>query len=302
MAKEKDITERTLEDYNDVFADIVNTVLFKADVVKPEDLYDTGIKSQLKTANAITEQERDTAKLWKNGTITLSLLGLENQTKIDSSMPLRVFSYDGAAYKEQVNRQISAQRSHNPVTPFYPSVTAVLYFGQTPWNGPRTLEGCFADVPEALRPFIPDYRVPVIEVAFLSPEVVASFRSDFRYVADYLTQLRTTEEYDPPPGRIGHPDETLKLMGAITGDSVFQDMVNSLPQEKKEELTMRTFYEFAHDPRVEERDRKIAEYARTLAENKRSMAEYERRLADKDCRLAEYEREIAELKQRLGSV
>ena len=26
MAKEKDITERTLEDYNDVFADIVNTV------------------------------------------------------------------------------------------------------------------------------------------------------------------------------------------------------------------------------------------------------------------------------------
>ena len=115
------------------------------------------------------------------------------------------------------------------------------------------------------------------------------------YVADYLTQLRTSEEYDPPPGRIGHPDETLKLMGAITGDSVFQDMVNSLPPEKKEELTMRKFYEFAHDPRVEERDRKLEERDRKLEERDRKIAEYERRLK-------EYERENAELKQRLGSV
>ena len=34
---EKDIAEKVLEDYNDVFADIVNVLLFQGDqIVKPE--------------------------------------------------------------------------------------------------------------------------------------------------------------------------------------------------------------------------------------------------------------------------
>ncbi len=39
---EKDITEKTLEDYADVFADIVNVLLFDGEQrVLPEDLVDT---------------------------------------------------------------------------------------------------------------------------------------------------------------------------------------------------------------------------------------------------------------------
>ena len=38
---EKDIAEKVLEDYNDVFADIVNVLLFQGEqIVKPEQLED----------------------------------------------------------------------------------------------------------------------------------------------------------------------------------------------------------------------------------------------------------------------
>lgn len=46
---EKDITEKTLEGYNDVFADIVNVLLFEGRrVVQPEDLEDQTPRSLYK--------------------------------------------------------------------------------------------------------------------------------------------------------------------------------------------------------------------------------------------------------------
>jgi hypothetical protein len=44
---QKDLAEKLLEDYNDVFADIINALLFDGKiVVLPEELHDTKIKSQ----------------------------------------------------------------------------------------------------------------------------------------------------------------------------------------------------------------------------------------------------------------
>ena len=43
---EKDIAEKVLEDYNDVFADIVNVLLFQGEqIVKPEQLEDKTLRS-----------------------------------------------------------------------------------------------------------------------------------------------------------------------------------------------------------------------------------------------------------------
>lgn len=38
-----------------------------------------------------------------DGEVRFALLALENQTVVDENMLLRVISYDGANYKEQVN-------------------------------------------------------------------------------------------------------------------------------------------------------------------------------------------------------
>lgn len=64
----KDIVEKTLESYNDVFADIVNVLLFDGDeVIKENELQPAREKSMYKIDGKVYQQERDIAKFWKNG-------------------------------------------------------------------------------------------------------------------------------------------------------------------------------------------------------------------------------------------
>ena len=99
---EKDIAEKTLEGYNDVFADIANVLLFNGRrLINPDDLEDRTPNSSYKVDGKIHGQERDVAKAWRNGTIRLACIGTENQTRVDKLMPLRIIGYDGAEYRSQ---------------------------------------------------------------------------------------------------------------------------------------------------------------------------------------------------------
>ena len=61
----KGITEKILADFNDVFADIINGVLFDGEqVVSEHELENVKGKSQYKFNNQIHEQERDLSKRW----------------------------------------------------------------------------------------------------------------------------------------------------------------------------------------------------------------------------------------------
>ncbi len=240
MAKEKDITEKQLEALNDVFADIINALIFNGrQVVKEDDLEPAMPQSQFKAGGAIHEQERDVAKFWKNGHIRLALFGSENQTEVDPDMPPRVFSYDGASYKEQVLQHESAKRNRDSnisPLPTYPAITLVLHFGKRPWDGPTTLFECFGvDIPDELKPFINDYRLNIIDIAYLTPEQVKLFKSDFRIVADYFVQSRINGDYIPSPEKLTHVDEVLKLMAVLTRDDRFINVVNNSDLLRNEE-------------------------------------------------------------------
>ena len=239
MPKQKDIAERTLESYSDVFADIVNALLFGGRrIVRETELTDAATHSQLKIDDGLHEQERDVAKFWRNGEIRLALFGMENQTYPDVDAPLRVFSYDGASYKEQVNLHLSEKRERKPISPAYPAVTLIMYFGDKPWNAPKSLKERFVDIPPELVPFVQDYQIHVFEIAFLTPEQVGLFQSDFRLVADFLVQKRTKKEYTPPEDTIRHVDEMLKLLSAITGDLRYHEVMEQFDQRERGEITM----------------------------------------------------------------
>ena len=65
---EKDITEKNLEVLNDVFADIVNVLLFKGErLIDENELEADTTKSMFKSDGKLHEQERDVSKIWKNG-------------------------------------------------------------------------------------------------------------------------------------------------------------------------------------------------------------------------------------------
>ena len=82
------------------------------------------------------------------------------------------------------------------------------------------------DIPEGFEPYVSDYEMKnLYEIAFLTPEKVKLFRSDFRYVADYLVQKRMTNDYKPSADLLQHVDGTLKLMSVLTDDRRFEEVI-----------------------------------------------------------------------------
>ena len=206
---QKDITEKLLEDYNDVFADIVNVLLFRGNrIVKEESLKETKVKSQYKAeAGKLHEQERDVAKYWQDGNALVAICGLENQTAEEKYMPLRVV----------------------------PVVSLVLHFGMKKWSSPHNLKGVI-DIPKELEPYVNDYKANIFNIAFLDDETVQMFQSDFRIVADFFVQKRKNKDYVPDKHKIKHVDEMLKLLQVLTGDDRYN--VKFSEAEKKEDIKM----------------------------------------------------------------
>ena len=221
----KDVAEKLLEAYNDVFADIVNGLLFDGEtVVRPEELEDQAPRAIYKADGAIREIERDVAKRWVKGNIRIACVGIENQTDPDPDMPLRVYSYDGAEYRTQLLKE-------NRKKPRYPVVTLVLYFGtDRHWDKPLTLHEAL-NVPERLRPFVSDVKINLFEIAWLSREQVSRFTSDFRIVADYFVQKRETGNYVPEPEKIRHVQAIMQLLSVMTRDHRFEEVYNESQRE-----------------------------------------------------------------------
>ena len=224
---EKDITEKTLEAYNDVFADILNVLLFGGrDVVDPNDLEDQSPHSLYKADGKIRELERDVVKRWKKQNIRIACIGMENQTEPDPYMVLRVAGYDGTEYRAQMN---SLQEGGKP----YPVITIVLYFGyKSRWNQPTTLYEAL-DVPEELRPYVNDQKINLFEIAYLSREQVSRFKSDFKIVADYFVQMREKGEYNPGNEIVQHIQAVLRLLNVMDKEKRFEEKINKEVREGK---------------------------------------------------------------------
>ena len=82
---EKDKTEKLLEDYPDVFADIFNVLVFDGEkMIKEDELSESIVHSQYKAEDGkVHELERDVSKKWIKNNVALSLFGVENQTAVE---------------------------------------------------------------------------------------------------------------------------------------------------------------------------------------------------------------------------
>ena len=258
--QEKDILEKTLESYNDVFADIVNVLVFNGDrVIKEDDLEDRATFSAYKAEGRLRFQERDVSKYWLKSMVKLVLIGLENMTAVSRYMPLRVMGYDGAAYRDQIpersrsakgrRRKKKAEKKGGNYSHLFPVITIVLYFGIRRW---REKDRCLSGVltfPEEYRSqlekWFNDYHINVVEVAYLTTEQIAMFQSDFRVVAEYFVKSRTNPNYEPEEFEIKHVYELFDLLTVVSGDGRFKEIAmlskdNACTQEGEEVVTMRS--------------------------------------------------------------
>ena len=130
------------------------------------------------------------------------ILGIEEQSDIDYSMPLRVMEYDLLKYMAQL-RKIDAKRGAggSPFTSrlkkgelLIPVITVVIYFGLSPWDGPICLHdildlGTDPDVRKA----VSDYKIHVLDPMSMTREEVEFFQTDFGKV---LKVLRCAKDAD----------------------------------------------------------------------------------------------------------
>ena len=94
------------------------------------------------------------------------------------------------------------------------------------------------EIPERLKPFVPNVKINLFEIAYMSPEQVKSFRSDFRIVADYFVQKRINNDYVPPKDELVHVEAVLQLLSVMTNDRRFEDSFNEARTAGKEVRNM----------------------------------------------------------------
>lgn len=214
--RQKEVTEKRLEEHNDVFADIINVLLFNGERIVSEDsLIEAEVKSQyMEETGRLHEMERNVARYWKEKNIFFVINRLGSQTPEAEKMPVSAISYNNIFYRQ--NHHAEDNKKY-----IIPVVTLILYYGLEEWSSPCELK-INARVPESLKPCFQVYKADIFPVAFLDERTVQMFQSDFYMIADFLAQKRMKKAYVPGSRKIGHVDEVLELLRGITGDDRYQ--------------------------------------------------------------------------------
>ena len=240
--KQKDLAEKKLLDYNDVFADIVNAVVFQGKpVIRPEDLREVHPVSAYSEGD-FRQLERDIAKRWVKGETTLCFLGAENQNEIDPDMLFRNIGYDGVTYREELNRGKEQ----------YPVITFVLYYGDKPWNKPLSLYERLGNIPKELKRYVNDYRMILIDIKRLDKKTIQRLQSDFRVITEHI-QNRNRNDYEPDDTRrIDHAEEVGAFMTEYPGIN-YSSAVQSLRKRRKK-ITMKSLLSEAEKKEILEKN------------------------------------------------
>ena len=130
---EKNVSQKNLEADNEVFADIVNVLLFHGvQVIHPDDLVDQRPRSMSKADDRIREVERDVVKHWGKSYLRIACIGFENQTRPDPYISLRVMGVDGVEYQSQLRDLRSGEKPFPVVTLGFTSDTGSTGRGRSP--------------------------------------------------------------------------------------------------------------------------------------------------------------------------
>ena len=220
---EKDILEKKLLMFNDVFADFVNGIMFDGkDVVKEDELVDLSGWSHYKGDDSKHRfQDRDVVKLWKKENVVISLIGIENQDIPDEDMVFRVISYDGASYRTQLVEKERRKRKKeteniNGKVDIFPVITFVIYYGEEDWKHETTLHKRL-NLDSELKHYVSDYSINLIDLKKLSEDDINKFKKDFKLIADYMVKgsKHKADRID-----LNHPEEVSELILRLTGEEL----------------------------------------------------------------------------------
>lgn len=280
---QKDMTEKLLEEYNDVFADIYNVLVFGQEVLDEERLRDGTTESVYKAEDGeYREQRRDVMKTYLDEyQMELAFVGIDNQSSIDKYISVRVLGYDYAKYRRQVDEN---------VFPLLPVVTLVLNFSDRRWQGCKSLAD-ITKVPPEFESIFQDYKVKVVDVAFLEDSVIEKFKSDFKLVAKFFKNRRLGIEALDDNTEIKHVMELVDFISVFANDLEYKNIQGILSRwkEKGERVSMCYVAQGLIARGKKAGENMLAELGEYLLSNG-MMDELQKALSDEDAREKMYEK------------
>lgn len=224
----KDISEKNLEQYADVFSDIINALLYTGKhVVKEKKLYPAPTESFYKVCDGSWHQQFQDISMYenRNGQIYVQY-AIENQTEEDNQMILRQAGYEGAIYRGQYRNQGN-----------FGVILIVLNWGEHIWNPVMDMHMFLSDkeYSDDIKQYINNHVLRIFNMQSLPPDIRKRFHSDMRIVVDYLAEK---ENYKPTSQKIKHLEAFLFMMKVLTGDDRFEKILEQINDKKEGEITM----------------------------------------------------------------
>lgn len=227
---QKDLAAKQFERSPEVFADIINALVYEGEqVVIPTDLRPAPTESLYAAKNGmLRNQYNDVSKYEIKESRIAVQYTLENQSSPDYKLLLRKAGYEGAIYRQQYDGGDT-----------YPAITFVLYWGDSRWKPGTDLHSFFGrkKIHSMARAYIDNISLHMYPMRHLPKEIRQRFKSDMRVVVDYLAE---GESYIPTKQKITDLEGTMRILYALTGETDFVDNLGKLQkqQEKGEKITM----------------------------------------------------------------
>ena len=203
------------------FADAFNYLLYDGEqIIKPEKLKELDTTELTvpygNNARVPVQKYRDLLKMWNammDENAIYVILGAELQDKVHYGMPVKDGLYDMLGYSKQIaeikrsyrkdsieegeitvddgvvkikltsEEFLSGLRKEDKLIPI---ITAVVYFGDEPWDGPRSLYDML-DIPsEEMKRFIPNYWINLISPADMDEDEFEKFHTELGFAMKLL--------------------------------------------------------------------------------------------------------------------
>ena len=253
---------------NRVFADAFNYFMYDGvQKIQPEQLReldtteiaillnekDTKDNTNKKASKQKTVQKyRDllkTATIMEDGEAAYVLLGIENQTEVHYTMPVRNMLYDALQYNQQVT-DISAKHKEQKgskgqgkisngefLSGFYkddkliPIITLVLFFNAGEWDGPRSLFDMLDISNPIFKKYAQDYKIHIISPQQIPDGDLGKFSSSLREVIGcikYSNDKNKLAAFIQDNPRMNMEIEAARVIEVITRMEIESEEVDSM--------------------------------------------------------------------------
>ena len=298
------------------FADLLNFKFYKGrPVITPESLQPIDSNLIYKHirkedfSDSTIERIKDVIKkctIMRDDKSYYVIVGIENQTNIDYTMPVRNYLTDAIQYNIQIdelkkkhkqNKDLKSDEYLSGISKndkLIPVITLTIYWGADKWKAAKDLREMLAIDDENILEYINNYNINLVEPASIYD--FNKFSTELGPVLEYISisknKAALKKMIDEADNRFTNLSiESIELVNATTGSHITPEKYTT----SEGGVNMcQALQEIIED---EIREREIA-----LAEKDNALAEKDNALAEKDNALAEKDAEIADLKRQLEAL